>query len=105
MIIQLSQEKSYPYLALDMSMIIDVMVASTSRFQKFGPTDNPELAEDLSGKVILEKIKAEGYCGSYKLLPDGIDIIREAVGKSEADAIVIMRGHWTYSSGPDSRSR
>jgi molybdenum cofactor biosynthesis protein B len=74
------------------SMIIDVVVASTSRFQKFGPVATPELAEDLSGKVILEKIKAKGYRGSYKLLPDGIDIIREAVEKSEADAVVICGG-------------
>jgi len=73
-------------------MIIDVMVASTSRFQKFGPAANPELAEDLSGKVILEKIKAEGYPANYRLLPDGIDIIREAVERSEADAIVICGG-------------
>ena len=42
-------------------MIIDVVVASTSRFQTFGPVVSPELAEDLSGKVIMEKIKAEGY--------------------------------------------
>ena len=73
-------------------MIIDVVVASTSRFQKFGPVATPELAEDLSGKVILEKIKAKGYFARYKLLPDGIEIIRESVVKSEADAIVICGG-------------
>ena len=30
-------------------MIIDVVVASTSRFRKFGPILGPEEAEDLSG--------------------------------------------------------
>jgi molybdenum cofactor biosynthesis protein B len=74
------------------SMIIDVVVASTSRFQKFGPVATPELAEDLSGKVILEKIKEKGYFARYKLLPDGIEIIRESVVKSESDAIVICGG-------------
>jgi molybdenum cofactor biosynthesis protein B len=73
-------------------MIIDVVVASTSRFQKFGPVATPDLAEDLSGKVILEKIKAEGYLASYKLLPDGTKIIREAVEKSKADVVVICGG-------------
>ena len=48
-------------------MIIDVVVASTSRFQKFGSVKSPEEAEDLSGKVILEKIKAAGHTARYAL--------------------------------------
>ena len=73
-------------------MIIDVVVASTSRFQKFGPVSSPEEAEDLSGKVILEKIKgSRTYC-PLRSLPDGIEPIREAVEKSDADAIVICGG-------------
>ncbi len=72
-------------------MIIDVVVASTSRFEKFGPVSHPEEAEDLSGKVILEKIKGAGYAARYSLLPDGF-VLREAVEKSTADAIIICGG-------------
>lgn len=74
------------------NMIIEVMVASTSRFQKFGSVDCPELAEDLSGKIILEEIEAKGYGSTYKLLPDGKEIIRQMVEQSEADAVVICGG-------------
>ncbi len=73
-------------------MIIGVIVASTSRFKRYGPVASPEAAEDLSGKVILEKIKAAGYDARYQLLPDGIEPIREAVEKSTADAIIICGG-------------
>ncbi len=73
-------------------MIIDVVVASTSRFQRYGPVARPENAEDLSGEVILEKIKASGCEASYQLLPDGIEPIREAVTKSKADVVVICGG-------------
>ena len=72
-------------------MIIDVVVASTSRFQKFGSAKSPEEAEDLSGKVIFEKIKAAGHTARYALLPDGF-VLREAVEKSNADAIIICGG-------------
>jgi molybdopterin adenylyltransferase len=72
-------------------MIIDVVVASTSRFQKFGRVSSPEEAEDLSGKVILEMIKAAGHSAHYSLLPDGF-VLREAVEKSNADAIIICGG-------------
>jgi molybdopterin adenylyltransferase len=72
-------------------MIIDVVVASTSRFQKFGQVSSPEEAEDLSGKVILEKIKAAEHTARYSLLPDGF-LLREAVEKSNADAIIICGG-------------
>jgi len=73
-------------------MIFDVLVASTSRFHKFGPVTNPDQAEDLSGQVILEQIKAADFESKYKLVPDGIEPIREAVQMSEADAIVICGG-------------
>ncbi|MDQ1262012.1 MAG: molybdopterin adenylyltransferase [Euryarchaeota archaeon] len=72
-------------------MIIDVVVASTSRFQKFGQVSSPEEADDLSGKVILEKIKAAEHTARYSLLPDGF-VLREAVEKSNADAIIICGG-------------
>lgn len=73
-------------------MIIDVVVASTSRYSRFGPVTDPEMAEDLSGKLILEKIRAAGHTCSYKLLKDGIEPIQKAVKLSRGDAIVICGG-------------
>ena len=73
-------------------MLIDVIIASTSRFQKYGPVGRPEDAIDLSGQVILDKIKAVGYDSTYCLLPDGIEPIRNAVQISSADVIVICGG-------------
>ena len=73
-------------------MIIDVIISSTSRFQKCGPVTRPEDANDLSGQVILDMIKAAGYDSTYCLLPDGIEPIRNAVQSSSADAIVICGG-------------
>jgi molybdenum cofactor biosynthesis protein B len=73
-------------------MIIEVLVASTSRFGKYGPVDHPEKAEDLSGQVILKKIKAEGHECNYQLLPDGIEPLREKVMTSTSDAVIISGG-------------
>ncbi len=73
-------------------MIIDVVVASTSRYSRFGPVVNPDLAEDLSGKIILERIRGAGYIGNYQLLPDGVEPIRQAVKSSTADVMVICGG-------------
>jgi molybdenum cofactor biosynthesis protein B len=73
-------------------MIIDVIIASTSRFQNYGPVARPEDAIDLSGQVILETIKKAGYDSTYRLLPDGIEPIRSAVRNSSADAVVICGG-------------
>lgn len=72
-------------------MIIDVVIASTSRFQMYGSVGHPEEANDLSGKVILERIKASGHTARYSLFPDGLGI-REAVEKSDADVVVICGG-------------
>jgi molybdenum cofactor biosynthesis protein B len=74
-----------------MGMIIDVVVASTSRFQKFGPVKSPEDAQDLSGQVILDRIKAAGHRARYSLQPDGL-CLRELAEKSDADALVICGG-------------
>lgn len=73
-------------------MIIDVVVASTSRFKRYGPVSQPDEAEDLSGKTILEMIEARGLKSRYRLLPDGIEPLREAVRGSDADAVVICGG-------------
>ncbi|MHC1632136.1 MAG: MogA/MoaB family molybdenum cofactor biosynthesis protein [Methanotrichaceae archaeon] len=73
-------------------MIIDVFIVSTSRFQKFGPVQEPSQAEDLSGKIILENVASAGYDHNYRLLPDGIESVREAVLETKADAVVICGG-------------
>lgn len=73
-------------------MIIDVLVASTSRYSRFGPVSDPEKAEDLSGKIILERIRKAGYISNYQLLPDGIEPIQQALRLSQADAMVICGG-------------
>ena len=86
------QGKNFILHQLVESMIIDVVVASTSRYSRFGPVRNPDRAEDLSGKVILEKIFKAGHQGNYQLLPDGIDPLQKAVKMSSADAIVICGG-------------
>jgi len=74
------------------SMIIDVLVASTSRYSRFGPVSDPEKAEDLSGKIILERIRKAGYISNCQLLPDGIEPIQQALRLSQADAMVICGG-------------
>jgi len=73
-------------------MIIDVVIVSTSRFQKFGPVESPAEADDLSGKVILERIEAEGYDYTYRILPDGVEPVRDAVLNAKGDAMVICGG-------------
>ena len=72
-------------------MIIDVVVASTSRFRRYGSVRSPEEADDLSGQVILERIKAAGHTARYSLLPDGLGL-RQAAEKSDADAIIVCGG-------------
>jgi molybdenum cofactor biosynthesis protein B len=73
-------------------MIIDVITASTSRFERSGSVKRPDDAEDLSGKIIIERIAIESYEYSYRLLSDEIDAIRNAVLYSTADAVVICGG-------------
>ena len=68
-------------------MIIDVVVASTSRYARFGSARSPEEADDLSGQLILERIKAAGHIARYALLPDGLGL-RQAAEKSDADALI-----------------
>lgn len=72
-------------------MIIDVVVASTSRYGRFGSVNSPQEAEDESGGVILEKIRAAGHTARYALLPDGLGLAG-AVKDSIADAVVICGG-------------
>lgn len=73
-------------------MLIDVIIASTSRFRKYGPVTAPADAEDLSGQVILEKVAASEHKVLYHLLPDGIEPIRDLIQKSSASAVIICGG-------------
>jgi molybdenum cofactor biosynthesis protein B len=73
-------------------MIIDVVVVSTSRHQKFGPVRNPEEAEDISGRAILNRLRNDGRSFTYRLVPDGVEAVRGAILASEADVIVLCGG-------------
>jgi len=73
-------------------MQIDVIIASTSRFKEFGRARSPREAQDLSGEIIVKAIEEAGLRASYQLLADGIEPIRDAVLKSNGDAIVICGG-------------
>jgi len=73
-------------------MIIDVFVASTSRYKKYGSISYPDQAEDLSGKLIIDEVQTRGHEWRYQLLMDGIDPIRKAVRNSNADCIIICGG-------------
>jgi molybdenum cofactor biosynthesis protein B len=84
--------KNFILIQRGMDMILDVVVASTSRYTKFGSVRDPDRAEDLSGKVILEKIRTAGYTGNYLLIPDGVEPIQRAIKTSSADAMVICGG-------------
>src|SRR5512137_17397 len=72
-------------------MIIDVVVASTSRYSRFGSVKSPEEADDLSGQLILERIRQAGHTARYALLPDGLGL-RQTAEKSKADALIICGG-------------
>jgi molybdenum cofactor biosynthesis protein B len=73
-------------------MIIDVVVVSTSRHQKFGPAAEPEEAEDLSGRTILDRLREAGRNFTYRLVPDGVEPVRGAILASKADAVVLCGG-------------
>jgi molybdenum cofactor biosynthesis protein B len=73
-------------------MQIDVIIASTSRYEEFGGARAPKEARDLSGEIIVRAIEEVGLQASYQLLADGIEPIRNAVLKSRGDAIVICGG-------------
>ena len=73
-------------------MIIDVVIVSTSRHQKFGPVENPEEAEDLSGQAILDRLRGESCKFTYRLIPDGVEAVREAILASEADVVILCGG-------------
>jgi len=71
---------------------IEVVVVSTSRFERFGAVEDPEDAEDLSGRAILERLVAAGRSFAYRLIPDGVEEVGEAILASKADVVVLCGG-------------
>ncbi len=73
-------------------MIIEVVVVSTSRFERFGDVGSPEEAEDLSGRAIQDRLTGAGRDFTYRLIPDGVEAVRGAILASKADALVLCGG-------------
>ncbi|MCR3882861.1 MogA/MoaB family molybdenum cofactor biosynthesis protein [Methanotrichaceae archaeon M04Ac] len=73
-------------------MIIEVVVVSTSRFEKFGAAEDPEDAEDLSGRAILDRLREAGRSFTYRLIPDGVEPVRDSILESTADAVILCGG-------------
>jgi molybdenum cofactor biosynthesis protein B len=73
-----------------------VITVSTSRFETFGNSPDPEHSDDISGKLMIELLKSSGHeVTRYSLLPDNKDEIAQLVsGLSDSDinAIVISGG-------------
>jgi molybdenum cofactor biosynthesis protein B len=73
-----------------------ILTISTSRYEKFGKTDRPERAEDVSGKLIWGMVQVKGgKVINYDLIPDNLEIIRDAFKRelySEADVIISSGG-------------
>lgn len=76
-------------------MIIDSITVSTSRFTRYGSVSGPDDAEDLSGRVIVDRISASGHDFRYRLIPDGIKPVRLALLDSierSSDAVIFCGG-------------
>jgi molybdenum cofactor biosynthesis protein B len=73
-------------------MKIEVVVVSTSRFEKFGPVAEPDEAEDLSGRAILDRLNEARRSFTYRLVPDGVETVREAILASTADVLILCGG-------------
>ncbi len=81
-----------------------IITVSTSRYETYGSVSGPQLADDISGTVMIDLISGSGFdVKTYSLLPDnetliarnvreltGVDIGSE-IGK-DVDAIVISGG-------------
>lgn len=76
------------------SYTVAVIVASTSRYRKFGDAASPEACEDESGKIIRDMLTEAGHKTQYRLLPDDEQKIQSTVAEmiEAADAIVISGG-------------
>lgn len=73
-----------------------ILTISTSRYEKYGETDRPERAEDVSGKLIWGMAQVQGSeIVNYELIPDNLESIRQSVKKaiySDADIIISSGG-------------
>lgn len=73
-----------------------ILTVSTSRYEKYGETDRPERAEDVSGKLIWGMAQVQGSeIVNYELIPDNLESIRQSVKKaiySDADIIISSGG-------------
>ena len=73
-----------------------ILTISSSRYEKYGNTDRPERAEDVSGKLIWGMMQVQGSeIVNYELVPDNLETIREAFKKaiySDADIIISSGG-------------
>lgn len=65
---------------------------STSRFEKFGPVAEPEEAEDLSGRAIQDLLSEARRSFTYRLVPDGVEPVRDAIRESKADVLILCGG-------------
>ncbi|WP_407354862.1 molybdenum cofactor biosynthesis protein B [Methanolobus sp. WCC5] len=73
-----------------------LITISSSRYEEYGKAASPEIAGDLSGKVMCDLVLAGGhYVSGYELVPDESSMIKGAVHhalESDADIIVTSGG-------------
>jgi len=73
-----------------------ILTISSSRYEKYGNTDRPERAEDVSGKLIWGMMHVKGSeIVNYELVPDNLETIKEAFKRavySDADVIISSGG-------------
>jgi molybdenum cofactor biosynthesis protein B len=74
---------------------VGVLSISTSRFQKYGSVKEPEEAEDISGRIIIDLLKSAGHkLHSYSLVSDEPELITASVRAllSNTDVIITTGG-------------
>lgn len=68
-----------------------LITISTSRYEKYGASSQPEEADDISGKVMKDLLEASGYnVPFYMLVPDDKSYILDAVLTATASSADIM---------------
>jgi len=73
-------------------MRILAITVSTSRYRLYGSVKTPKEADDASGVAILEGLERAGHIASYKLLPDDLEMLQEAILSCTEDALIICGG-------------
>ena len=74
---------------------VAVITVSTSRYGKYGDCcAAPEECEDESGRIIVELLRKAGHRTLYRLVPDGLIEVEDALTAllDEADAAVVCGG-------------